>query len=176
MNKNLASQLELLLSGVSDHGARHLAEVETDLAQTVSLLGEAIEKLGASFMAIHDAARAQQEMVNVLVSEKAIAPENIAKLKAMSGEMNRHVSAAVTNLQFHDLTSQLIGHVLQRVAGLQEVLAAFGADRFAAPPDSGDEQIIAFLNRVNEKVAKLDSVLCKTVRQDHMESGEIELF
>ncbi len=180
MKNGLALQLERLLSGVSDHGVRHLAEVEADLAQTGALLGDAIEKLGASFLAIHAAARAQQEMVALLAADNAIAPEIIAKLQAMSGEMNQHVGIAVTNLQFHDLTSQLIGRVLQRVAGLQQVLAAFGSGTLAVPPESGDDQIAALINGINRKVAvrskRLDSVLWKTVRQNRMESGEAELF
>ena len=53
--KILGSHVKRLLSGVSDHGKQHLSEVETDLKQTHLLLEEAIEKLTASFMAIHTA-------------------------------------------------------------------------------------------------------------------------
>lgn len=180
MKNILASQLERLLAGVSDHGVRHLAEVEADLAQTAALLGEAIEKLGASFTAIHVAACAQQEMMDRLAVEKMLSAETIARLKSMSGALEGHATTAVVNLQFHDLTSQLLERVLQRVAGLQQVLAAVGSTSLAVPPESGNEQVIALLNGIGKKMAaqsnRLDSSLWKTVRQDHMESGEIELF
>jgi hypothetical protein len=52
--KILGSHVKRLLSGVSDHGKRHLTEVETDLLQTSLLLEEAIDKLTRNFMAIHD--------------------------------------------------------------------------------------------------------------------------
>ena len=59
--KILGSHVKRLLSGVSDHGRRHLNEVETDLVQTTLLLEEAIEKLTSSFMAIHQAVDARQD-------------------------------------------------------------------------------------------------------------------
>lgn len=43
-------KLQRLLNGVSEHGSRHLREVEADLTQTSFLLTEAIDKLAASFM------------------------------------------------------------------------------------------------------------------------------
>ena len=61
----LGAQVKCLLSDVSDHCSRHLNEVETDLVQTSILLREAIEKLGACFMAIHEAVEMQQQMDSI---------------------------------------------------------------------------------------------------------------
>ena len=54
IHNSLALQIRDLLSGLSMHGGQHLSEIETDLIQTNILLSEAIEKLSASFMAIHE--------------------------------------------------------------------------------------------------------------------------
>src|SRR5207244_6259743 len=65
--KILGSHVKRLLSGVSDHGRKHLTEVETDLIQTGLLLEEASEKLSFNFMAIHQAVEAEQETIRLLL-------------------------------------------------------------------------------------------------------------
>lgn len=176
----LGSQVKHLLSSLSDHGTQHLTEVETDLVQTTFLLGEAIEKLGASFMAMHKAVSEQQETVDLLLSGSTPTPEIVRKLKDMHDEIGQHVNAAVTGLQFQDMTSQLIGRTVKRVAGLRDVLGAIGASSSGMMPESDTEEIIALLSSINkvleDQSVKLESALWKAVCQTHMESGDIELF
>src|SRR5215472_4296913 len=102
MTKNalLGSQVKQLLSTLSEHSAQHLTETETDLVQTTILLGEAIEKLGASFMAIHEAISAQQQTVDLLLNGAKPSPEITEQLQAKQNEIGMHVNAAVTGLQF----------------------------------------------------------------------------
>jgi methyl-accepting chemotaxis protein len=175
---SLGSELRLLLCNLSEHGAQHLTEIETDLAQTNFLLGEAIEKLGASFMAIHEAIATQQRMVESVLSSAMLAPQISEDLKAQHAEIARHVSSAVTGLQFQDMTSQLIGRTVKRVTGLREVLNGVGSS--AVPAGTAAEEIIEALNGINAMVeqqsVKLESELWKAVCQTHMESGDVELF
>lgn len=175
----LGSQVRHLLSNLSDHGTQHLTEVETDLSQTSILLAEAITKLGASFMAIHEAVNAQQEAIDLLLSGAAMTPELAGKLKARQDEIGRHVNAAVTGLQFQDMTSQLIGRTVQRVSGLREVLGGVGSG-CSSIPESSAEDIVTTLKDINkvleEQSVKLESALWKAVCQTHMESGDVELF
>jgi hypothetical protein len=176
----LGSQVKQLLSGVSDHGIYHLAEIETDLAQTTILLAEAIEKLGASFMAVHAAVCAQQETVDLMLSGVAPAPELAAKLVASRTEIGQHVNAAVTGLQFQDMTAQLISRAMARIAGLRDVLDTLGNGGADLIPDSESAEIEALVKSVNElikeKSLKLGSASWKAVSQKHMDSGDIELF
>lgn len=177
--KQLGAQLKHLLSNLSDHGTQHLTEVETDLMQTSFLLGEAIEKLGASFMAIHDAVSAQQASIDQLLSGTAPTPDLAEQLRLRQAEIGLHVNAAVTGLQFQDLTNQLLGRTVQRVAGLREVLDGIGA-RCPGISESSAEEIVKTLTTINEVLeeqsVKLESALWKAVCQTHMESGDIELF
>jgi hypothetical protein len=177
--KLLGSQVKHLLSNLSDHGTQHLTEVETDLVQTSFLLGEAIEKLGASFMAIHEAVTAQQEAIDVLLSGVKPTPEIAEKLKAKHTEIGQHVNAAVTGLQFQDMTNQLLGRTVQRVTGLREVLGGIGSGS-SGISENNAEEIVETLNSINkvleEQSVKLESALWKAVCQTHMESGDIELF
>lgn len=177
--KVLGSQVKHLLSNLSGHGTQHLTEVETDLAQTSILLGEAIEKLGASFMAIHEAVSAQQQTIDLLLSGATLTPDMAEKLKARQGEISQHVNAAVTGLQFQDMTNQLIGRTVKRVTGLREVLDGVGSGS-SGISESNAEEIVESLSSINkvleEQSAKLESALWKAVCHTHMESGDIELF
>jgi hypothetical protein len=178
--RHLGSQVKHLLSNLSDHGTQHLTEVETDLVQTSFLLGEAIEKLGASFMAIHEAITAQREAIELLLSGAKVTPEIAAQLRAKHEEIGQHVNAAVTGLQFQDMTSQLIGRTVRRVTGLRDVLGGVASGTSQLPQESNTDEIIQTLNSINkvleEQSVKLESALWKAVCQTHMESGDIELF
>jgi hypothetical protein len=177
--KILGSQVGHLLSNLSRHGGQHLTEVETDLVQIGFLLGEAIEKLNASFMAIHDGIAEQQKTVDLLLASPASVPEALEKLKAGREEIGRHLNAAVTGLQFQDMTRQLIGRTEKLVVGLRQVIEGLANGGSALAEGNADE-IVAALNGINqvleEQSVKLESALWKTVCQTHMESGDVELF
>jgi hypothetical protein len=169
-----------MLSSLSDQGNQHLTEIEIDLAQTNVLLEEAIDKLSASFMAIHEAVRAQQETVDLLLAGGAPTPELVAKLQATTEQVGLHVNSAVTGLQFQDMTSQLIGRTVRRVVGLRDVLGLLGTSSAAIPMNCNAADMIVLLNKINKTLdaqnTQLDGELRKAVCQTHMESGDIELF
>lgn len=179
-NKILAPQLKDLLSGVSNHGNQHLLEVEVDLIQTTALLGEAIDKLVASFTAIHEAVHFQQETVDLLLSGKQPATKDIERLKNIHSEVGQYVNTAVTSMQFQDMTNQLIGRTVKRVVGLRDALALLGNTGVQMLPESGGEEIIAFLSAINNALvaqnSELEGALRKVVSQSKMDSGDIELF
>ncbi len=176
----LGAQVKCLLSSLSDHGSRHLTEIETDLVQTNVLLAEAIEKLSASFMSIHEAVSAQQESMSLLLSGMPTTPEIAGHLKAKQEEIGRQVNAAVTGLQFQDMTSQLIGRTVKRVNGLRELLNEVGASSMGMQARGGKDEVVAALHEINKKLQEqhmqLESGLRRAVSQTHMESGDIELF
>jgi vacuolar-type H+-ATPase subunit I/STV1 len=169
-----------LLSGVSDHGRRHLSEVETDLVQTTLLLEEAVEKLTSSFMAIHHAVDARQQSINRLLAGEAPSAEESEKLTGMSGEIGQHVNTAITSMQFQDMTSQLLDRTLRRVTGLREFLTTLSEHGADIAPDSHSEEIVDRLGKVSMALAiqslELRSMLRKSVEQRHLESGDVELF
>jgi len=171
-------QILRLLSGMSVHGDQHLAEVEKDLAQMNVLLDEAIKKLYASFMAIHQAVELQQQALISLQHDSTPLPE-VAHFEALRGEISQHVGAALTGLQFQDMTRQLISRMAQHLAGLRDMCGALDADESALAA-GGDEALQAMLNHLTERVdARFSGLACglrSTVNQRHMESGDIELF
>ncbi|MGZ3182246.1 MAG: chemotaxis protein [Telluria sp.] len=178
--KILGSHVKRLLSGVSDHGKRHLTEVETDLIQTELLLEEAIEKLTSAFMSIHTAVATQQETIQLLLAGGQPSEEQRARLAGLAADVGEHVNAAITSMQFQDMTGQLLARALKRVTGLREFLGTLGAHGQDLLPESGNEEIVELLGKVSMALAiqslELRSVLRKAVNQQHLESGDIELF
>lgn len=177
-SEHLRTQVMRLLSGVSEHGGQHLAEVERDLVQVDVLLDEAIKKLCASFMAIHRAVDLQQEALDGLLAEGRLAPVHAARFEALRGEINQNVAAAVTGLQFQDMTSQLIGRMVQHLAGLRDVFGALDAN--GSVLESGNEALLATLSQISDRVGACCTERAggvrSTVNQRHMNSGDIELF
>jgi hypothetical protein len=168
-----------LLSGIAEHGDLHLAEVEGDLVQVDVLLTEAIKKLCASFMAIHQAVDQQQAAVSSVLASGAHSPEKLAQLEKLRGEIEQHVGAAITGLQFQDMTSQLIGRMAKHLGGLREVFGALDLSE-SIMPEAGSDSALTLLDTISDQVtsrfAKLDGVVRSTVNQRHMDSGDIELF
>jgi hypothetical protein len=173
------TQVVRLLSGVSAHGDQHLAEVEQDLVQMDVLLDEAIKKLCASFMAIHQAVAMQQDALNSMLSDGMSKADYAERSQAIHGEIKRHVGAAITGLQFQDMTGQLIRRMALHLAGLRDVFGALDANG-SALPDSGDEALLTMLSHISDRVgahfSELEGGVRSTVNQRHMESGDIELF
>ena len=178
IKNSLALEIKKLLTGLSEHGSQHLSEIEADLVQTNILLSEAIEKLSASFMAIHAAVSAQQQMVDAMLMQVPAAA--VGELRTKAAQIDQHVNAAVTGLQFQDMTNQLIGRAMQRLIGVRDVLEVLGAHSTAMPGDADQNQLQALLEQANASLkmqsAKLENELWKAVRQTHMESGDVELF
>jgi hypothetical protein len=175
-----APQIKDLLSVLSEHGNQHLTEVETDLIQTNILLKEAIGKLSASFMAIHEAVTMQQQMVNAVLLDHPASEQKISELQTQSEQIGLHINTAVTGLQFQDMTNQLIGRTMRRIIGFREVLVAVGSSSDSIPVEIENPEIIVLLDKITDALktqsTMLENELWKAVCQTHMESGDIELF
>lgn len=181
--KRMLHELKRLLLDTASGGSRQLTEVESDLVQTNILLGEAIEKLGASFVELHQAVVTQQQAVELVMGAgTGITDDDIEQLKVIQIKIDSHVNAAVTGLQFQDMTSQLLERIVRRVIGLRDALGVLSANSFEIIPDAVQpaEDLENLLKNtveaMEQRFAELESGIWKTVRQTRMESGDIELF
>ena len=176
----LAQGLKTLLRDAAAHGIEHLSEVETDLAQTTLLLAEAIEKLGASFMAIHAAVGAQQAVVDQLIQGAVTDGPGVGALQQIQHDIGRHVNAAVTGLQFQDMTNQLVERARSHVSGLGSMMLLLRDTAGQVADNAGEAALIARLAQAHAELAErkqqLQDGLRKAVSQTHMNSGDIELF
>lgn len=177
--ERLDAKVMRLLSGIAEHGDRHLVELEQDLVQMDALLAEAINKLVTSFMALHQAVERQQTTLDGLAAGGTLSPDAAAALAAARAEITGHVGAAITGLQFQDMTSQLAGRMTRHLEGLRAVFGALEVCPIDAA-DGGRDATLAVVNDISDSVmarfAELDGVARSTVNQRHMESGDIELF
>ncbi|MDB5727672.1 MAG: chemotaxis protein [Noviherbaspirillum sp.] len=179
-NRSVSSQVKNLLSHLSDQGTHHLGEVESDLGQTRFLLRQAVEALAANFVALHAAAAAQQETIDELLAGAKPTGALTEKLRNARKEIDLHANAAVTGLQFQDMTNQLIERTADRVAGLRAMLDSLGMSGAGLPQDGREAEMAAALAGIigaaEEQSSRLNGALRKAVSQTHMESGDVELF
>lgn len=183
--KNLPiAELRGLLSAVSEHGQQHLLEVESDLLQTSYLLTAAVDKLSRSFMAIHAAVSEQQQALAAIIAESGLEPAQLEKLDVYQQRIAGDVDAAVSALQFQDLTNQLLTRTLKRIDGLKgllQELSTHGDDLEPdLAPDLEHEKIVRLLAHLRENLHAgshaLSGGLRRSVDQQHMDTGDIELF
>ena len=176
----IQSQVKTLMKGISAQGDRHLAEVEADLAQTRMLLTEAVEKLGAAFLAIHAEISAQHELAASAPGDDYWRAVETALLETVRERVALQVGAAVTGLQFQDMVNQLMERTEKRVAGVRSALAELGnaGELLDQAADKRElERTLGGLNRtLSMSNQELNGSLRRTVSQKHMECGGIELF
>jgi len=183
-------QLKKLLLTMGQHGVQHLTDVDADLRQTSYLLDEASEKLGSNFLKLHAATTAQHALVIALDDGAPVSAALRAQIEQLQEEASRCANAAVTALQFQDMTNQLIGRVVGHVASLHHVLqeASAAGALLCSPGDGANDcssndrathtlAVLAQFNQILEQRATLlVGVPEKAVAQTHLESGDIELF
>lgn len=173
-------ELRSLLAAVSNHGKQHLVEVEADLLQTTFLLNTAIEKLGASFIAVHEAVTQQQQVLDAMMVEHQFKKEEVKQMDAFKQKIGAEINAAVIGLQFQDLTSQLLIRTIKRVNGLKDLLEELATHGDEIEPSHEHEEIAKFLGEMNHSLHAgshaLAGGLRRSVNQQDMATGEIELF
>jgi len=172
------AELRDLLNAVSAHGQQHLLEVEVDLLQTTYLLSAAVDKLSVSFMAIHAAVSAQQQALADIMSERGPEMSQLLQLEAYEQKISNEVDLVVSALQFQDMTSQLLTRTIKRVIGLKGLLQELSAHGDHVEPDHAETT--RFLTQLSENLHAgshaLSGGLRRSVGQQHMDRGEIELF
>lgn len=176
-------ELRRLFLEVGSVGEHHLSKVEADLIQTDVLLDEAISSLTTSFSKMYAVIQKQQEEIDLLLSgKKAATPENLLHLSELRQEINTHINAMVTGMQFQDMTSQLLERIVRRVNGLRDTLSVVGDNgkKLQMERQMTDEQLAvmvdAMLQSMEQKMSNLETILWRSVRQTRMESGDIDLF
>lgn len=174
------TELQRLLSRMSEHGSQHLQDAEDDLEQTLFLLEQAIKTLSDAFMQISQLVNQQQASVQGALAKHGATAEVNTELQNLREQINQEVDTAITGLQFQDLTSQLITRSMKRISGLRDLLAVmanFGNDDCSAQQYASAEQLLEGMHHsLSVKSGALKDGLRQEVKQKHMASGEIEFF
>ena len=157
---DVAIETSALLCDIACHADTHLVAVEGELLQLDCLLQAAINKLSTSFIALHQASTAQQALIEQLLPGAS----------HHAAEINQQLENAITGLQFQDMASQLIASMDKRLAGLKHMLGAVADQHCEGNSTSAVATTIA------SQSDELTRRLCCPVQQQHMDSGDIELF
>jgi len=180
MNILPINELRTLLAAVSEHGERHLAEVEADLNQTAFLLDEAIGKLSASFMSVHELVTQQQAILKKAAENGDIKQETLTILGQYEEQVGNEVNAMVTGLQFQDMTNQLLHRTIKRVNGLKDLLQELESHGHEMDANREHQDIAKFLDSMNQSFDAgshaLAGNLRKSVGQKDMMTGDVDLF
>lgn len=180
MNTLPIEELRALLAAVSKHGDWHLLEIETDLQQTMFLLNEAIEKLSASFMQVHQELSAQQAELKQLQLVGRLQAEEEARFAAYQTRIGHEVDRVITGMQFQDMTNQLLQRTVNRVNGLKALLQELSSHQAPMLAEDEYEEIKRFIMQLNQQFHQgsqhLSGHLRKAVNQQDLATGDIDLF
>lgn len=128
----------------------HIVEVSADLVQVRLLLDEAVVKLDDSFNGVYAALAQQRNYIG----------ENVDKT------IELHLHQAIIGLQFHDLTCQLLERASLRLDGMRNIIECSNDIEHKESVGDGLLQLSK----------KLHNTFTLSLRQTHMDSGDIELF
>lgn len=173
------TQIVQLLTSISAYGETHLAEIECDLSQLDALQDEAIKKLCASFIAIHQAVDLQQQTLSSMLLSGGSLTEYATLVEATQRDVSRYAGEAVAGLQFQDMTSQLIDRMVVHLSRLRDALGALDPGTLSLSEETHShlpDRLNALRDRVATHCTEMSDCLRSTVNQRHMNSGEVELF
>ncbi len=167
---------------------RNLSENTNKFSKQIRVLvGKVSDSLVSAELSIHSLAAtdmtfvmASKQRVHVMMGDlsalnEAIA-ENAIELNKINTQVEQNVAAAVSTLQFQDMSSQLLGHAQMRLEALNSLATDMkgGTDK----PNRSEylAQISTYNHSLREHVVMLDKRKSNPVAQDNFSTGEIELF
>jgi methyl-accepting chemotaxis protein len=188
----LNAAIEAARAGEAGRGFAVVADEVRNLSQRTNQFSHEIRahmdrvdgSLGRAHDSIHTVAsmdmsialRSQQRVHGTMLRLETInqaMAEAVRGIDAHAAEVATEVNAAVTALQFQDLSSQLIGHAQVRLEALSVGVNGM-AQSFANATDLASAMAAA-RQRV-AALANLDNTRFNPVKQKSMRSGDIELF
>lgn len=108
-----------------------------------------------------------------------IMSEVIVKQNEISGKVDEVVGSAVTSLQFQDMVSQLVQHSRVRLDSMQQAWSRMGT--LAQEEQGGKTASLAETEEIRREIIEIfkranDVCQRNPVRQEHMQSGDVDLF
>ena len=156
MSEGFPYQNRLAVHELATRLASQVDSAHSEIGETRAILKDAIDRLMPAFTNMR-----AQDKVPVM---------NPSKREAFSA------------LQFQDISDQLLAHAQSRLAILLTEVGTLTAalQPCTAPPGNGyadtSAELVRLVEQANDHLAELDISLMKPVGNDHLGTGEIELF
>ncbi len=145
----------------------------------------AIQRMASQDMTFaFDSKSRVENIISTMEGQNRARIEALGQLGGIADDVDSQVGRAVTALQFQDMVSQLLGHVNNRVAAMDDVASHLGElaatlQKDAASVDAQDavRSLQAETRRVAERLKDMShSTAHNPVSQQAMNQGDIELF
>lgn len=117
-----------------------------------------------------------QSMLATLSSMNAEGTQTVGDLADIASKVETDIRLAVTSLQFQDLTSQLLGHMSQRLGALDQAIEGISSIRTAPSGGALHDRLNALKAAIHQAAEHISASGRSPVKQEQMAAGEIELF
>ncbi len=161
------------LSSRTEEFNQKINEVVSRIHESVSVAEKDVHTMASKDM--NYAIQSKQSLMHTMDDINTLnagLEQSMEQLGSIASQIERDVNAAVTGLQFQDMTTQLTEHTKKRVEAVRLFYDRVCEIEAASPQDRG-----RMLEETGEMLTVAEHIGQKNpVRQEHMESGDIELF
>ena len=168
------------LSARSEHFSQQIRGNVKQVHDAIMDAEQSINKMASLDMDFALDSKKRLDAIMARVQESNVEMSHvIVKQAEISGKVNDVVGNAVTSLQFQDLVNQLLQHSRLRIDSMQEAWRIIGdlakQEQGGVPTSSNDvervrTEVIEIFKSANQVSQR------NPVRQEHMQSGDIDLF
>ncbi len=173
------------LSGRTSQFSQQISKLMGDMQHAVRATEDAIKSMASQDLNFAlDSKTRVEEIVTTMEAQNHLRTEIINGLGQASAKIDSLVGKAVTALQFQDLVSQLMGHVVRRIDALDTVIGQLGELNVVLTSAMGEPDVSVATNAIKREADKLaeslrdlDAATVKNpVAQDALTTGDVELF
>ncbi len=173
------------LSGRTSHFSQQIRGLLANMQVSIEATEGAINQMAAQDMTFALTSKDQVEQAMIGIEEmNRRTGQTVEELNHIAGEVESSVNQAIVSLQFQDMVTQLLGHVVRRLEVLGEIAGDEGrlsaALRDTADPEAAlrlMQSLSEHVEQLSEKLSELKrSVSNNPVQQSSFSSGDVELF
>ena len=173
------------LSGRTNHFSQQIRAALTNMQVHIEASEKAIHHMAAQDMTFALTSKVDVEnAMNGIEEVNRRTGDSVSELNVIAEQVENSVNQAVMSLQFQDMVTQLLGHVLRRLDILDEVVGDEQKMAAALRDTSDPLNTVRTLDALREHVDSLSQKLItlkncvdhNPVRQTGYSSGDVELF
>lgn len=173
------------LSGRTNHFSQQIREALTAMQAQIEASEKAIHHMAAQDMTFAITSKGDVEVaMSGIEAMNQRTGDSVAELNQIAEQVESSVNQAIVSLQFQDMVTQLLSHVMRRLDVMEEVVSDEEQMAVALLNTGDPEATMRTLDTLREHVDTLSQKLMtlkkgvdhNPVRQTGYSSGDVELF
>jgi methyl-accepting chemotaxis protein len=173
------------LSGRTNHFSQQIREALTAMQAQIEASEKAIHQMAAQDMTFAITSKGDVEVaMSGIEAMNQRTGDSVAELNQIAEQVESSVNQAIVSLQFQDMVTQLLSHVMRRLDVMEEVVSDEEQMAVALLNTGDPEATMRTLDTLREHVDTLSQKLMtlkkgvdhNPVRQTGYSSGDVELF